>query len=475
MKNKILFSGKKLPKWSKGLDKEFETIHIKDAVKSFKEVFKFTPDVIICNIDNSYYDGYYLSKLLSFNEETEKIPFIITNNIKIPENIDFNAIAQISSDLNTEEVTEIINNVISENKISKTTKTSLVKNLPSAKTIKSYTEQILDELLVNSSITEEFKSLIDSMNFDNVLAENIVKIINRYIGYDVAGIFINDSDKTMRNVLNLSIPNDNITLKVTEDIRDQFFDEIEKYKRVNEIQCNLTYGEVANKSKITMKSFKFARFIPYKYGETLTGGIFICSLKPLNLYESMFFEIIARELDVIFKLKYLFNQQAKHAFKDPMTGLYNRQLFDSNLENEFYRARRYIFNFTLAMLDIDYLSKINEEYGRDYGDYVLTELSSLLKQVFRRTDLIYRYGGEEIIVYLPSTPITKALIPIERLRENISNHTFEKDGIKTKVTVSVGLCANYSKFTEPNQLLDGVANAMLRAKERGRNKVDIFE
>ena len=76
---------------------------------------------------------------------------------------------------------------------------------------------------------------------------------------------------------------------------------------------------------------------------------------------------------------------------------------------------------------------------------------------------------------LPFTPITKALIPIERLRSAISEYTFEKDGIKTNLTVSVGLCANYSKFTEDNQMLEALGTSLLRAKERGRNKVDIFE
>ena len=476
MKNRILFVGNKQPKWLKGLENDFEISKQKNSLKAFKEVFKTIPDLIVFCVTDSFYEGYYLSKLLSFTEETNKIPFIITNSgLKVPENIDFNAIAQIDFEIGTEDVEEIINKIISENKLSKPQKNKILKNPPSSKELKFYMERILDELLVNSSIVEEFKSLIDSMSFDNVLVENVFKIINRYIKYDVAGIFINNPDEASRNVLNLSIPNNNITLDMTSYIRDEFFDEIEKYKRVNEIQCNLTNGDVSEKSDITPKSFKMTKVIPYKYGENLTGGIFFCSTKPFDMYESAFFEIIIKELDVIFKLKYLFDEQARHAFIDPMTGLYNRQLFESNLENEFYRARRYIFNFTLAMLDVDYLSKINDEYGKEFGDYVLTELSTVLKQVFRRTDLIYRYGGEEIIIYLPSTPITKALIPIERLRANIANHTFEKNGIKTNVTVSVGLCANYSKFTEPNQLLDGVANAMMRAKERGRNKVDIFE
>ena len=105
----------------------------------------------------------------------------------------------------------------------------------------------------------------------------------------------------------------------------------------------------------------------------------------------------------------------------------------------------------------------------------MIELSNLLKRVFRRTDPIYRYGSEEIIIMLPFTPITKALIPIERLRDAIANHNFEKDGTKTNVTVSIGLSANYSKFEQPEQLIEGLGTALVRAKERGRNKVDIFE
>ena len=88
---------------------------------------------------------------------------------------------------------------------------------------------------------------------------------------------------------------------------------------------------------------------------------------------------------------------------------------------------------------------------------------------------MYRYDGGQLAIMLPFTPITKAIIPIERLRSAISEHLFVKDGIEKNITISVGLCANYSKFTEPEQLLESVNTALSRAKERGRNKVDIFE
>jgi diguanylate cyclase (GGDEF)-like protein len=250
---------------------------------------------------------------------------------------------------------------------------------------------------------------------------------------------------------------------------------MEKFKRINEIQCNLIKGDISEKSKINVKKPKTFEIITFKYNEKLTGGFLLLSNRKLKAAELNYLELIKSELDVIYKVKYMFNEQKKHALTDTMTGLYTRQEFDNMLDLEFHKARRYIFNFSLAILDVDYLSKINEKYGREFGDFVLSELSSLLKRVFRRTDPIYRYGSEELIIFLPFTPITKALIPIERLRTAISDYVFEKDGTKTNITVSVGLCANYSKFTEPEQMLEGLGTALTRAKERGRNKVDIFE
>ena len=250
---------------------------------------------------------------------------------------------------------------------------------------------------------------------------------------------------------------------------------MEKYKRINEIQCNLINGDVAEESKINYKNLKTKIILPYTFSDKLAGGIFIGSTKELNKKEKEYLNIIKEELDKIFKLKYIFNEQAKHSLIDPMTGLYNRQEFDNTLDLELHKARRYIYNFSLAMIDIDYLGEINKKYGRDFGDFVITELSSLLKKVFRKTDPIYRYNSEKIIVMLPFTPITKSVIPIERLRTAIAGYTFEKGKTKTNLTVSIGLCANYSKMENPEQLLYGLGTALSRAKANGRNKVDIFE
>ena len=324
-------------------------------------------------------------------------------------------------------------------------------------------------------ISKIFNTFVDMMQFEDRLSANIFEVINKYIKYDVSGLFFNESDESSRNIFNFSFPKNNITIPLSEKIRDKFFDKMEKYKRINEIQCNLINGDVAEESKINYKNLKTKIILPYTFSDKLAGGIFIGSTKELNKKEKEYLNIIKEELDKIFKLKYIFNEQAKHSLIDPMTGLYNRQEFDNTLDLELHKARRYIYNFSLAMIDIDYLGEINKKYGRDFGDFVITELSSLLKKVFRKTDPIYRYNSEKIIVMLPFTPITKSVIPIERLRTAIAGYTFEKGKTKTNLTVSIGLCANYSKMENPEQLLYGLGTALSRAKANGRNKVDIFE
>lgn len=85
------------------------------------------------------------------------------------------------------------------------------------------------------------------------------------------------------------------------------------------------------------------------------------------------------------------------------------------------RAKRYKNPLSFAILDIDFFKSVNDNYGHQYGDYVLKEVSNLMKQSFRKTDMIYRYGGEEIGIILPETSADNAEIPVERLREKLLN------------------------------------------------------
>ena len=152
--------------------------------------------------------------------------------------------------------------------------------------------------------------------------------------------------------------------------------------------------------------------------------------------------------------------------------MYNRRQFEIGLEQEYNRTKRHPSDFSLAILDIDFFKKVNDNYGHQYGDYVLKTVAELMKQSFRKTDLLYRY---ELVMIMPETNIEGAVIPVQRLRRMVEEYDFEYNGVKAKVTVSIGLTMNYQNLATSADLLKSADEALYRAKEEGRNRVILYE
>ena len=188
-----------------------------------------------------------------------------------------------------------------------------------------------------------------------------------------------------------------------------------------------------------------------------------------------YFDIMISELLAIFKMKYQYTEKEFMSVLDGLTGLYNRRQFELGLEQEFNRTKRHPADFSLAILDIDFFKKVNDTYGHQYGDYVLKTVSDLMKSSFRKTDLLYRYGGEELVIIMPETNIEGALIPVQRLRHAVEDYDFDYNGVKAKVTVSMGLTMNYQDFRSSAELLKSADEALYKAKEGGRNRVVTHE
>ncbi|MBR5555168.1 GGDEF domain-containing protein [bacterium] len=177
------------------------------------------------------------------------------------------------------------------------------------------------------------------------------------------------------------------------------------------------------------------------------------------------------KIDVIKKINFMYSHTKHLSVTDPLTGLYNRRHFDNMIEREFLRAQRYSNDLSIALIDVDFFKKVNDTHGHLCGDYVLKEVAYLTLQTFRKTDMVFRYGGEEILVILTETPLEKAVIPLERLRKSIENYPFNYDGKDIKITVSIGvesLCEETHNFEE---LIDHADKALYKAKDNGRNQV----
>lgn len=161
------------------------------------------------------------------------------------------------------------------------------------------------------------------------------------------------------------------------------------------------------------------------------------------------------------------------AYTDALTGLCNRANFTNTLDNELLRFSRYGQSFALLLMDLDHFKKINDTYGHLAGDACLRQFSDLCKQFLREVDVIGRIGGEEFAALLPLSDTPSAYAAAERLRRNIERNPVFFDGQLLRITVSMGLARPIIGDTAPEQILGRADQALYKAKNNGRNRVEI--
>ncbi len=156
------------------------------------------------------------------------------------------------------------------------------------------------------------------------------------------------------------------------------------------------------------------------------------------------------------------------ATTDSLTGIANRRQFSRILLGEMDRARRYGTPMSLVMYDIDHFKRVNDTYGHDVGDHVLQTLTSLVKEHIRVNDVVARWGGEEFMLLMPQSDLEAATNAAEKLRLAVAEHHFTTCD---QITVSFGV-ATFEPQDDLNSLLKRVDDALYRAKDHGRNRVE---
>jgi diguanylate cyclase (GGDEF)-like protein len=172
------------------------------------------------------------------------------------------------------------------------------------------------------------------------------------------------------------------------------------------------------------------------------------------------------------------NRTRKLSITDAKTGLFNHYYMNERLEEEMFRARRYSRPLTVMMIDVDKFKAYNDTYGHVMGDKALKQLGQNFDSVFRESDIIARFGGEEFVVILTETDLMSAKLVGERLRKHVETIAFPggEDGISGHITISIGIAQldmeQEAGKEEANQLIGRADQALYRAKEAGRNKVE---
>ena len=158
------------------------------------------------------------------------------------------------------------------------------------------------------------------------------------------------------------------------------------------------------------------------------------------------------------------------AHTDPLTGLYNRAAMESALQREIDLARRHNTPLSLIMLDIDQFKSINDQYGHELGDYALRAFAQCASRAIRRSDSLFRYGGEEFVILLHNTPELGALKLAERICHCIRSQHYVFGNVTLNMTVSAGVARLLQKEDE-RSLLARADAALYQAKISGRDRV----
>ncbi len=182
-------------------------------------------------------------------------------------------------------------------------------------------------------------------------------------------------------------------------------------------------------------------------------------------------EELQKQLEEITKLE---QQVREQAIRDALTGLYNRHHLLNVMETEFSRAERKGHSIAFMLIDLDHFKKVNDSYGHQAGDTTLQAATQIIGKSIRRSDIAFRYGGEEFLVILPEITLNNARQRAEQLRQAIDELEILFKGETIHISASIGMAIYPQHGSTGDEMLSRVDHALYQAKKAGRNKVILY-
>lgn len=211
--------------------------------------------------------------------------------------------------------------------------------------------------------------------------------------------------------------------------------------------------------------------VPLKYKNARFGSLVVFSSRAETTPNELnFLNLFARQIELAITIADLFEAVKAQAVTDSMTGLYNRRYFEEFIQKEAVRSKRLNQKFTVIGIDLDYLKRINDNFGHNYGDIAIKAIAEVLKSSCRSIDMASRMGGEEFNVILSGVDSNGGMIFAERIRKAIEGIKLDKIG---GITASIGVGSYMEHSEDIDELLELVDHAMYESKRNGRNRVTL--
>jgi len=169
-----------------------------------------------------------------------------------------------------------------------------------------------------------------------------------------------------------------------------------------------------------------------------------------------------------------FNKVKELTITDDVTKLYNSRYMHDYLEQELRRSQRYGMDLSIIFLDLDYFKSVNDTHGHLIGSRLLREIAAVILGCLRNVDIAIRYGGDEFVIILPSTPKVNAVRVAERIRNSLKNSSFlQSEGLKIKQTASFGVASFPADANNKLDLIRMADKAMYLIKNSSRDGIEL--
>ncbi len=340
-------------------------------------------------------------------------------------------------------------------------------------------ESLMVDNYFNSRVTNLFDQL-EVKSDQSELFESIRGLCRAFFQYDKLTITMVNSNQSTAKI------------KLVDGLHDDV-DEGQSFNMINTlhglavqenrmVHSNTWFDEFPEMNRFNpndRNTFNFMSVlsIPLRSNGEAVGAISLERLKSKKYTDTdaRLFELLCGTVSSILNWQQEYNRVHDSSIHDGLTGLLNHKAFLDRFDEEVSRAGRFNHMLGLVILDLDKFKSINDSYGHLYGDYVLEEVSNIIKENVRAIDVVGRYGGEEFAVLLVNTDIQQCIPLAERIVRKISEKTFLKNGIAVNVTISAGMAGFPIHADQVRELISKADKAMYETKRIGGNSVTISE
>lgn len=317
-------------------------------------------------------------------------------------------------------------------------------------------EKNLDALVNIVEISKYINSYLSDENLISMINDMIIGIL----GVTYSSIYLKEEDELFIKATNIE------NIKVIEE-EFQYLKEIQ-----NEKPFVLNCKPPLFKHSTHKKNIHSVIGVPIHLRDKFIGYIIVehTLWNFFNYDHIKFISSIANQIGIAIENSILYKRIQESAKRDPLLDIYNRKFFFDFISKKI--SDKSSEDFAIVMMDIDDFKKVNDRYGHQFGDEALMQTSNLIKQSIRESDILARYGGEELVIYLDPV-ISKEKITefVDNIRKSIENHSIDFNGTKAKVTASFGISYYPCDGSTFEDILNVADNLLYKAKNSGKNRV----